>query len=64
MLLTNNKLPDVFPPELSLWLVNNGDANAALDSLMKEEESTASQFIAVLHNLHMLNKKWLKMDNY
>lgn len=51
----DNQLTHVAPAQLGGVLVDDGDAQSALDALVKQEQATARQVVAVLdHAWHIL----------
>lgn len=52
MSLTNNELAHVAPLQVAGGLVQDRDADAALDALVQQEQTPAGQLVAVLHHLN------------
>lgn len=48
---TNDELPDVGPLQVLRGLMQDGDADAALDALVQQEQPAARQLVRVLHHL-------------
>lgn len=48
---TDDKLAHVAPLQVGGGLVQDGDADAALDALVQQEQPAARQLVAVLHHL-------------